>query len=462
MNRRLLPRGWWAGAMLLMAAVGFCGSGRAGAPARPSFVIMMTDDQRWDAMSCAGNAILRTPNMDRIAREGMRFKNAFVTNALCAPSRASLLTGLYSHSHGVVDNMNRRIRPEQAILPDLLRAAGYEVAFCGKSHMGGALRERKWDYYFGYRGQGNYLKPVVAEGTDGPDMPRDGYMDDVVTDRAIQWLRGRGQKPFCLFLFFKAPHRSWVRAPRHRDLFQGVTIPKPDTFDDRAKGYPGKPRAFAEADNKIGNAPDVQSLEFVKDYYATLAAVDENIGRVFDTLRETGKLDSTAMLFTGDNGFFLGEWGLYDKRLMHEPSIRVPMLLRYPGAIKAGSTSDRMVLNVDIAPTVLDLAGLQPPGWMHGRSMKPLLRGKADGWRKDWLYEYFEYPGAHSVRKHRGVRTERYKLIHYYEEPQEYELYDLEKDPGERENLYGRAGQEARTQRLLRRIQDLRGETGDQ
>ena len=452
----MLMRCWFT-----LAALALTGAA-AGAAERPNFLIFMTDDQRADAMSCAGNPILKTPNIDRLAREGMRFTNMFVTNALCAPSRATLLTGQYAHTHGVLDNNNRQLKPDQPILADLLRAAGYEVAFCGKSHMAGALRERTWDCYFGYRGQGSYLKPVIAEGTDGKDRPYQGWMDDIVTDKAVAWLKRKRDKPFCLFLWFKAPHRSWERAPRHKDLFADVTIPKPDTYDLRAKGAPGKPKAFVTADNKIGDFKDVPSLDrFVKDYYATLVGVDENVGRVLDALKEIGQVDDTAVLYTSDNGFFLGEWQAFDKRFMHEPSIRVPLLVRYPALVKPGSTCDKMVLNIDLAPTVLDLAGLPTPKWMHGRSALPLLKGASPQWRTDWLYEYFEFPGPHSVRKHRGIRTERYKLIHYYEEPEEFELYDLAKDPGERNNLYGQPGTKDLTQQLMKRLAELRKETGD-
>jgi len=429
---------------------------------RPNFVIMMTDDQRWDAMSCAGNPIIRTPNMDRLAAEGMRFTNMFVTNSLCAPSRATLLTGMYSHSHGVIDNKRRAIPRDIPILSDYLREAGYQVAFCGKSHVRGALRDRQWDYYFGYQGQGRYLNPVIREGVDGEDRVYQGYMDDIVTSKAIEWLKtGRDpNRPFCLFLWFKAPHRSWIRARRHHDLFRTVAIPKPPTYDEDLRGYPGKPPAFVQANNKIGDFPDVRSLEFVKDYYATIVAVDENIGRLLDALEQLGILDSTCILHTGDNGFFLGEWRAFDKRFMHEPSIRVPLLIRYPKLIKPGSVCDRMVLNIDISPTVLDLAGLKVPEHMHGRSMVPLLKGEETDWRKDWYYEYFEFPGPHSVQKHRGIRTERWKLIHYYEVDQ-FELYDLQNDPEERVNLADDPAYQELKARLLKRIEELRKQTGD-
>ncbi|MBW3622339.1 MAG: sulfatase, partial [Armatimonadetes bacterium] len=375
---------------------------------RPNFVFFLTDDQRWDALSLNGNRILRTPNIDRIGREGIRFQNMFVTNALCAPSRASFLTGLYSHAHGVVDNGNRQIPKNLPLISDYLRQAGYEAAFCGKSHVAGALRDRQWDYYFGYRGQGNYLQPVIAEGVNGPDRRYDGYMDDVVTDHAVNWLKAKREKPFVLFVWFKAPHRSWMRARRHHDLFRDAAVPMPDTYDADLKGYPGKPRAFAEADNKIGDFQDVRSLEFVKDYYATLTAVDENVGRVLDALQETRKLDDTAVIYSSDNGFFHGEWRMFDKRFMHEPSIRVPLLIRYPRRIPPNTRTEKMALNVDLAPTMLELAGVPVPAGMHGRSLAPLLDGKPSLWRADWLYEYYEFPAGHRVRRHRGVRTVRH------------------------------------------------------
>ncbi len=278
----------------------------------------------------------------------------------------------------------------------------------------------------------------------------------------MAWLKQKRDKPFALFLWFKAPHRSWVRAPRHKDLFAYVMIPKPDTFDDPFTKFPGKPKAFIEADNKIGSFDDVKTLDgFVKDYYATITAVDENVAKVFDALKGMGALDQTAMFFTSDNGFFAGEWHAFDKRFMHEPSIRVPMLVRYPKLVKPGTTADPMILNIDIAPTVLELAGVPVPKTVQGRSFVPLLKGEKPEWRKDWLYEYYEFPGPHSVRKHRGVRTDRYKYIHYYAEPQEYELYDLQKDPDEKVNLYGKPEYAELTDTLRKRLEELRAETGD-
>jgi len=433
----------------------------AGPPAadRPNFVILMCDDQRADQMSCAGNTVLKTPNMDRIAKEGILFRNAFVTNSLCSPSRASLLSGTYSHVNGVTDNRMRDMNPGIPWMPDLLRAAGYEVAFCGKSHQKNALRDRTWDYYFGYKGQGAYLNPAIAEGTDGKDLKRDGWMDDIVTDKAVEWMKRKREKPFCLFLFFKACHRSWVRPARLADLYKDVTVPKPALWGDPGEG---KPKAFLDADNKIGSFKDVADYQaFIKDYYATLAGADENIGKVLAALDEMKKTDDTFVMHTGDNGFFCGEWGRFDKRFMHEASIRVPLVIRYPKRIKPGSVTEKMAINVDIAPTLLDLAGVEIPKGMQGRSWVPILKGEAAGWRKDWYYHYYEYPDAHKVKPHRGVRTETAKLMHYYEEPQEYEMYDLAKDPEERVNLYGNPAHAELQKQLLARLEELRKETGD-
>ena len=257
------------------------------------------------------------------------------------------------------------------------------------------------------------------------------------------------------------------------DLYNGVKIPKPATFDDDLKGYPGKPTAFAMANNKIGSTmlhdDDPRTLEeVVKNHYAGVVDNDDNLGRMMELLERSGTLDDTAIILTSDHGFFLGEWGMYDKRFMHEPSIRVPFMVRYPKMVQAGTARDEMVLNVDIAPTVLELAGVRAPEFIHGRSLVPLLKGEQiNDWRKDWLYEYYEYPQWEHVRPHRGVRTGRYKLIHYYklaafpDEPEEFELYDLQKDPGELDNLYGKPGYLALTHQLFVRIGELRKETGD-
>lgn len=469
------------------------GPAAAGTPAaekispgrKPNLLVFLGEGLRYDELSCTGNQLVKTPNMDRLAREGMTFGNAFVTNALCLPSRASMLTGLYSHTTGVLSNEpakqpglggNGPIPHDIPLFSDLLRQAGYEVGFFGKAHIKGGLQDRYWDYYFGFNGSTEYYNPTLTEGIAGKfSEPKryEGYLDDVVADRALVWLEQKRDKPFCLIFNPFAPHAPFYRPRRYLDHYNGINIPKPVTFDDDLKGYPGKPRAFANANNKIGTTvlenDDPRSLEeIVKNHYVGVMDNDDNLGRLVDLIERSGQLDDTAIMLTSDHGFFLGEWRMYDKRFMHEPSIRVPFLVRYPQLVKAGTTSDKMILNLDIAPTLLELAGVPVPAAMQGRSLVPFLAGgEPDNWRQDWLYEYYEYPQWERVRPHRGVRTERYKLIHYYkladypDEPEEFELYDLQQDSGEINNLYGRPGYAALTQKLLERISELRKETGD-
>jgi arylsulfatase A-like enzyme len=433
--------------------------------------MLLGEGQRADALSLAGNRILQTPNHDRIGREGVYFRNAFVTNALCAPARAAIMTGRYSHSTGALGNDTKNPMPASIpMFTDLLRQAGYEVALCGKAHIGDGARDRHWDYYLGYNAPGtNYYHPVMWEGRDGNitgPHTYSGYVDDFVTDRALDWLKQEREKPFCLLLWWTAPHAPFYRARRHLDLYNGIAIAKPDTFDDDLKGYPGKPRAFADADNKIGTTilgnDDPRSLEeLVKNYYAGLVDIDENIGRVLDYLTSSGQLDDTVVLNTSDHGFFLGEWRMYDKRFMHEPSIHVPTTIRYPKLFPAGRTVDEMVIDLDIAPTLLELAGVTAPREMHGRSMVKLAQGHEENWRKDWLYEYYEYPASQKVKPHRGVRTERYKFIHYYLQPEEFEVYDLQNDRHEKHNLYGDPRYAELTAKLRSRLAELRRDTGD-
>ncbi|MDE3164914.1 MAG: sulfatase [Acidobacteriota bacterium] len=445
-----------------------------GGARRPNLIFMTTDGHRPDALSLNGNPIIQTPNFDRIGREGVQFRNSFVANALCLPARATAMTGLHSHVTGCVDNMNRAIPADIPMFTDMLRDAGYEVGLFGKAHVRD-LDKRNFDYYFGYPGAAtDYYFPVITEsinGKAGAPTVHDGYVEDVVMDRAIRWMKQPREKPFCMIFWFQSPHAPFFRPRRLLDLYNGIPIPKPATFDDDLKGYPGKPRAFADADDMIGTyvrnsqtkANCARSLEeLVKDYYAGIVAADENVGKMFSALTDMGQLDDTAILFSADHGFFMGEWRKYDKRFMHEPSIRVPMLVRYPRMVKPGRNVDAMTTNLDIAPTFLELAGLPVPQRMQGLSMVPFLKGEQPKtWRKDWLYEYYEYPGPHNVKKHRGVRTDRYKFIHYYEDPQEFEMYDLQTDPGELHNLYGDTRHESLARDLRKRLEELRVETND-
>ena len=437
---------------------------------KPNIVCIVGEGLRWDEFSAAGNRQLKTPNMDRVMREGCTFRNAFAVNALCLPSRATMMTGMYSHSTGAVSNVEGKIPPNVPRVYDLLQQAGYETAFLGKSHVEGAFLEHKWYYYFGFIGQADYYRPRIIEGVRGeysPEKLYEGeYVDTLLTRKAVEWLRQKREKPFCLFLWFYAPHAPFFRPKDMVNDFNGLPIATPSTFNEDAENYPGKPRAVAAADNKIGYSEvysdDPRSLEeLVKDHYAGVQDNDRNVGAVLAELERQHALDQTAVLLSSDHGFFLGEHHFYDKRLMYEPSIRIPMAIRYPHHVAAGVARDEMVLNLDMAPTLLEIAGAQPAPEMQGKSMLPLAEGEHIAWRKDWLYEFYEYPGFENVRPCRGVRTERYKYIDYFLDPEEFELYDLKEDPDEKNNLYGQPGYEKLTAELKARLEALRAETSD-
>ena len=438
---------------------------------RPNIVCILGEGLRSDEFSLVGNTILKTPNMDRIGKEGFLFNNAFVINALCLPARATTLTGLYSHTTGAVSNVEGNLPGNVAIVSELLQKGGYETAFIGKSHVHGALMDHYWDYYFGFSGQADYYRPVITEGVRGKfseaKLYEGEYVDDLLTRKAVDWLQQERSEPFCLFLWFYAPHAPFYRPKDMVNAFNGIPIPVPSTFDEDLNGYAGKSRAVAHSDNQIGSAElhddDPRSLEeLVKDHYSGVEDNDRNVGRVLREIEHQNALNETAVLLSSDHGFFLGEHHFYDKRLMYEPSIRIPMMVRYPPRIPAGGRSDKMALNLDIAPTLLDLAGLSVPAVMQGKSLLPIMQGSNQvKWRTDWLYEYYEYPGFENVKPCRGVRTERYKLIHFFLEPEEFELYDLKIDPDEKSNLYGNPEYEELSIKLKARLAQLRKETGD-
>jgi len=439
---------------------------------RPNVLFVMTDDQRHDAMSCAGNLILRTPNMDRLAREGTRFTEAFVTNSLCSPSRATIVTGLYSHAHGVTTNGGKthRLRPDQVTFPGLLQKAGYYTALTGKWHI--ASPPTGFDHWCILPGQGLYHDPAMI--ANGGRIQMRGYVDDVITDQALETLKSRPKdKPFCLLCQFKAPHRSWEPPARHARTYEDVTIPEPATFQ---MSLEDRPPAIRDSDIQIADMPDFREQgvparlprerrkrlnyqAFLKNYYRVLLAVDENLGRLLDFLDQQGLAENTLVIYTSDNGFFTGEYGLFDKRMMYEPSIRVPMLARYPAGFGGGRVDrEHMVLNNDVAHTVLDYCGIERPAFMrnHGESWRPILEGRRAAWREEWMYEYFEHPAVTCTGKMRGVRTKRWKYIHYIQEPQGHELFDLENDPEERRNLYGEAAHQGVAQEMKARLERLR------
>jgi len=469
-RRAFLQSATAAGAAALASPLLPAARARATATRQPNLVFFLGEGARSDESSLAGNPLLKTPHIDRIGREGVVFENAFCINSLCLPARATILSGLYSHTTGAVDNQHSKVPARFPIVTDLIRRAGYEVAFIGKSHVEGSLMDHYWDYYFGFRGQADYQNPVIVEGVKGhfgaPRMYNE-YVDDLLTRKAVGWLNQKRTAPFCLFLWFYAPHAPFDRPLRMVNDFNGVPIPKPVSFDEYLAGYPGKPRGVIDALNKIGaqflerDAP--RSLEeLVKDHYCGIESNDEDIGQVLAVLEKQGVLDETALVWSSDHGFFLGEHRFYDKRLMYEPSIRIPLMIRFPPRIKSGTQPRRMALNLDLAPTVLDLLGVPVPAHFQGLSLTTLTANPDAAWRTDWLYEYYEYPGYEQVRPCHGVRTERYKYIHYFVAPEEFELYDLEADPAEMHNLYGEPRYADLTRQLARRLQELRRETGDQ
>lgn len=435
---------------------------------RPNLIFFLGEGHRADALSLLQHPILKTPNHDRIGAEGARFDNAFCTNALCAPTRATMLTGLYARTSGALSNKLGRV-PLSSDIPmftDLLHQAGYDVALVGKTHVRNGAEERYWDYYFGHNAALNdYVNPLFKEGRKGKIGPEVRYHgvwpDDITTDRALAWLQeDRGDRPFCLLVWWVSPHEPFFRPRRKFDRFDdGTRIPKPSTFDEDMKGYPGKPKSFVDAQNKIGGVIEhlaASSLEgMAKDYYAGLEGVDDNVGRIFQYLESKNILDDTAILHTSDHGYFLGEWRLFDKRLMHEPSIRIPLLIRYPKRVPAGTVRNEMVLDIDIAPTLLDLAGVPAPQAMQGKSVLPLLRSEHEKHREEWFYEYFEWPNPEGVAPHKGIRTLTHKLIVYTQNESERELYDLTNDPMETRNLWGQPEHAAVQRELMARMEAL-------
>jgi arylsulfatase A-like enzyme len=437
---------------------------------RPNILLLLGEGVRHDELHATGNKLIQTPNLDRLVHEGVTFANAFCTNALCSPGRATIMTGQYSHTSGVIDNAERQIPPTSPFFPDLLREAGYEVAYFGKTHVREGFRDHDWDYYFGFDGQADYYHPSIIEGTQGKYQPAkryDGYVDDLVTAKAVEWLNKPHTRPVFLCMGFFAPHGPFYRSRDLVNLLDGAMIPIPPTFDDDLKNFPGKTDAMREQGNRIGTSElgraTPRSLEEVaKDHYAGVVSNDNNTGKIYAALNNIGGLDKTAVLFTSDHGYFLGEFGMYDKRFMYEPAIRIPFTIRYPQlTAHAGSRISAMALNNDIAQTLLEIAGVPAPTRMQGASVVPFLRGRQpEDWRTEWLYEYYEYPSPEMIRPQRGIRTERYKLIEFYTQDQ-WELYDLQTDPLERRNLYPDPAQQTRVAELKQRLAALRKSTGD-
>jgi N-acetylglucosamine-6-sulfatase len=434
-----------------------------------NIVFVLTDDQRWDGFGAAGHPFLKTPNLDRMAREGALCSHAFVTTSLCCPSRATMLSGVYAHVHGVLDNVTPMPK-ELPTYPKVLRRAGYHTAYVGKWHMGGASAAPRpdWDHWVSFPGQGQYFYPGPEErpeaerafNINGTLTPVEGYVTDLVTDHAIEALAQRPpDKPFCLVVGHKACHAPFQPAPRHRDALADVPVPTP--LPDTEESYLGRP-AFLRAMRK--SIFGVERLyggrwasfeEWYRDYHRTLLAVDEGLGRLLTALEEQGLLEDTVVVFTSDNGFMLGEKGCLDKRCFYEPSVRVPLLVLAKGAVAPGTVIDELVLNLDVAPSLLDIAGLKAPENMQGESIYPLLLGEKQKWRGDFLYEYFfeqNFPQTPTVR---GVRGKSAKLITYYGVPDRDELFYLPDDPDEMNNRIADAEMGQRRKHLVKRLRQL-------
>ena len=405
-------------------------------------IFILSDDHRYDFMGFLNKPkFLKTPNMDRMAREGAYIKNATVSTALCSPSRASILTGQFAHRHGVVDN-NSRVPAGTRFFPQDLQKAGWQTAFMGKWHMGHASDEPRpgFNKWISFKGQGVYSNPTFN--VDGKQVKREGHVSDLLTDYALDWLKNdRDQdKPFFLYLSHKAVHAMFEPAQRHHGKYDNVKLEYPKSMANTKENYKGKPQWVKEQRNSWHGVDHMYHGQmdfdtFYRRYCETLLSVDESVGRVIKYIESKNLAEETLVMYMGDNGFVFGEHGLIDKRHMYEESMRVPFLAWCPGMIKSGSVVEELIQNIDIAPTVMDIAGLKTPDRMDGESFLPILQGKKVPWRDAAFYEYYwERNFPHTPTTH-GVRTNRYKYIHYHGIWDVDELYDLKSDPEEMTNL---------------------------
>ncbi len=439
---------------------------------RPNILFIMSDDHAAHAISAYGSKINKTPNIDRIGKEGMRFSNCFVVNSICTPSRAAILTGKYSHINGVP--VFNRFDGSQWTVSKELQRAGYHTGMIGKWHL--QSDPTGFDSWTVLPGQGKYHNPDFL--TSDGRKTINGYATDIITDMSIDFLEKRPKdKPFFLMCHHKAPHRPWEPDAKHAKLFENVEIPEPATFND---DYKNRSAAATEATMRIDRdlKPDDVKQEppaglspkelkhwkyerYMRDYLACIASVDDNIGRLLDYLEKNGLSKNTIVIYTSDQGFFLGDHNWFDKRFMYEESLRMPFLIRYPKKIKGGKVNDGMILNVDFAPTFLEYAGVKAPGEVQGRSIVPLLRGqKPKDWRTSMYYRYYHYPADHKVQPHYGVRNERYKLI-FFNRINEWELFDLQKDPHELKSVYDDPKYAGVQKKMIRELTRLRIELND-
>ena len=509
--------GFVVGLLFVILSISSCS--KPDAP--PNILFIMSDDHAYQAISAYDDQLIQTPNIDRLAHEGMRFNRAYVTNSICSPSRAVILTGKHSHINGVRDNYNVFDNSQQTF-PKLLQKAGYETAIIGKWHL--KSEPTGFDFWRVLPGQGDYYQP----GFKAPDgiVKEQGYVTDIITNLAINWLEWIWERdhPFMLMYQHKAPHREWMPPMEYLDEFMKKPIPVPGSlFDDYSgrgtaahnaemrisdhMGYSNDTKIRPELLEKMGinefsewykwaywknyqlltsvqkqkwdavygpinehfftNTPKGDSLtlwkykRYMEDYLACIKSVDDNVGRMLNYLDNSGLAENTIVVYTSDQGFYLGEHGWFDKRLMYEESFRTPLLVRWPERIKPGSVNNALVQNLDFAGTFLAAAGVEIPDDMQGESLLPLFDGDNEGWRDAIYYHYYEYPGEHAAKRHYGVRTDRYKLIHFYYDVDEWELYDLEVDPEEMKNVYDNPDYQSVKNDLHKRLSELRLQYAD-
>ena len=453
----------------------------------PNIVWLFSDDHAYQAIGAYGGPLQSmniTPNIDKIANEGMRFDKAYVANSICGPSRATLLTGKHSHLNGKTHNRSPFDHNQQQF-QKIMQKSGYQTAMVGKIHLNGKMQG--FDYWEVLPGQGRYNNPefVTAE---GKTTYKGEHSTEVITKRALNWLgNSRDEnKPFMLMVHYKAPHRNWAPTPYWKDKFKDLTFPEPATlFDDyTGRGAAARGQAMSiefdmsmDKDLKANKSPRKEYLAehkltgkdlvrwkyqtYMRDYLACVAGVDEGIGELLAYLAEQGLDKNTIVMYSSDQGFYLGEHGWFDKRMMYEESFRTPLVARWPGNIKPGSVNTDLVQNIDFAETFLALAGIEAPEEMQGESIVPLLKGQTPkDWREHLYYHYWEYPGAHDVRRHEGVAGKRFKLIRFYGKDvpngEEFELYDLEKDPQEMKSEYNNPEYAAEIKRLKTELANLR------
>ena len=443
---------------------------------RPNIVFILIDDLRWDELGCAGHPFIKTPNIDRIAREGAMFRNAFMTTPLCSPSRASFLTGQYAHTHGITDNVDRSPASHKLVtFPLLLHQSGYETAFVGKWHMGNDDSPRPgFDRWVSFKGQGTYLDPDINE--DGKSVKPAGYITDILNGYAVEFIKRRHNKPFMIYLAHKAVHPEitqrndgsvnvadaelFIPAERHKSVYAGKTIPHRRNYKRAPEGKPALQR-------QIANLPPLGAGTATRDEsilgrQRSLMSIEDGVGEILKALKETGQLDNTIIVFTSDNGYFYGEHGLsVERRLAYEESIRMPLLVRYPRIIKAGTVRNEFALNIDLAPTLLSIAGVPVPANVQGHSLVPLLKRQSVKWRDAVLIEYYSdrvFPRIVQMG-YKAVRNGRWKYIHYLELTGMDELYDLKTDPYEMNNLINHPGSEQARDEMKREMERLLNET---